>query len=265
VVGLPPAAPGAVEEREHLLLHAVLRVDVEHGGVGDLVGEDAVGGVHALEPLDGLGEVAAAARGGDEGGVGDVVEGDAGVEHVEREVLGVRPLARGAERLEGDVEEDGVEREGAAGERAEPGEEGEGLAPGRVEVVEEEERVGGGGRGGRGEEAVEGGREVGVLRERADGADERLERGRRGVGGRLAAALAAEGEDVGLGPGGVDPGGLRRGAVGGGRGLVVEESAGEGLELLGEGRRGGRSGLEVGSEPHRRGEEEGGGGRRRHG
>jgi hypothetical protein len=58
----------------------------------------------------------------------------------------VRPLARGAERLEGDVEEDGVKLEGAGGERAQPGEEGERLAPRRVEVVEEEERVGGGRR-----------------------------------------------------------------------------------------------------------------------
>nr|CAB3492406.1 unnamed protein product [Digitaria exilis] len=276
VVGLPAAAPGAVEEREHLLLHVELGVDVEDGGVGDLVGEDAaVGGIHALEPLDGLGELSAAARGGDERGVGDVVEGHAGADHVEREALGVRPLARGAERLEGDVEEDGVEREG--GERAEPGEEGERLAPGRVEVVEEEERVGGGGRGDLRvrEEGVEGGGEVGVLGQRADGADERLQRRGGRVRGGGAAAVAAEREDGGLGAGGVDPGGLRGGAVGacgGGRGLVVEERAGERLELVGEGARGGGGGgaddggpgslLGVEAAPPRRGEEEEGGGGR---
>jgi hypothetical protein len=76
---------GFISNSEHLLLHAKLRVDViEHGGVGDLVRKDAVSGVHALEPLDGLGELAALARGGDEGGIGDVVEGDTSVEHVER-------------------------------------------------------------------------------------------------------------------------------------------------------------------------------------
>jgi hypothetical protein len=61
------------------------------------------------------------------------------------------------------------------------------------------------------------------------------------VRGGGASALAAEGEDGGPGAGGVHPGGLRGGVVGGDRrGLVVEERAGEQLELLGEGaRRGG--------------------------
>jgi hypothetical protein len=64
------------------------------------------------------------------------------------------------------------------GERAEPGEEEEGLAPGRVEVVEEEEHV----RGEGGDPAENKLSRVGVRltssRERADGVEERLERGR---------------------------------------------------------------------------------------
>jgi hypothetical protein len=48
-----------------------------------------------------------------------------------------------------------------------------------VEVVEERERVGGGGETW-GEEGIEGGGEVGVLGQRADGVEERLERAEEG-------------------------------------------------------------------------------------
>uniref|UniRef100_A0A0E0K8D4 Uncharacterized protein n=1 Tax=Oryza punctata TaxID=4537 RepID=A0A0E0K8D4_ORYPU len=83
-------------------------LDVKDGGVGDLVVEDAIGEVHALKPLDGLVDLAAAIGGGDEGGVSDAVDKDNEGEHVEGKALGLVPLAGSPEGLEGDIEEDGV-------------------------------------------------------------------------------------------------------------------------------------------------------------
>jgi hypothetical protein len=45
------------------------------------------------------------------------------------------------------------------------------------------------------------------------------------VASKRGTTLAAEGEDVGLGPRGVDPGGLRLGTIGGRCGIVVEGRA----------------------------------------
>lgn len=95
MVRCPAAGTGTLVERDSLFSTTKLGVDIEDGGVGDLIRQEATS-VDLVEPVDCAVEVATALRTCDEGGVGDVVEGDAKVDHFVGQGFGEGELAASA-------------------------------------------------------------------------------------------------------------------------------------------------------------------------
>lgn len=80
MVWCPAARAGTLVERNRLFSPAELGIDIEDGGVGDLIRQESCS-VNLVEPVDCAVEVAAALRTCDERGVGDIIERDAKVDH----------------------------------------------------------------------------------------------------------------------------------------------------------------------------------------
>lgn len=238
MVGRPAARTSPLVQRNRLLSPAEPGIHIKDGGVGDLVRQEFIL-VNLVEPVDCAVEVRAPVGASDEGGVGDVVEGNAEAAHLVREGFGEGELAAGAEGFEGHVVEDCGEG-GGGGFGLEPEEEAVGFRP-RAEGVEEEEG------GGVGERIGEGFVEVFVGGERAGEEGEVAVVEVVGVGG---AGVAVGEEDLGFGFGRIGPDWGRFVMREEERGGLFEESEGEGAELVGEGRvrvrvgngRGGRRG-----------------------